>query len=70
MPGVKTITNILVKCSCGTDLSEHATVEYSPTGQATIIVPVKCTKCSSKIFNEGCKVGYDKGYFDGVASTL
>lgn len=69
MPGVKTITNIAVKCSCGTNLSEHATVEYSPVGEATMIVPVKCVRCSSKIFNEGRQRGFDEGFFEGKSSA-
>jgi len=69
MPGVKTITNIEVKCTCGTDLSEHATVEYSPTGKATIIVPMKCEKCLLRIFNEGRQRGFAAGRIKGKSST-
>ena len=69
MPGVKTITNIAVKCTCGTNLSEHATVEYSSIGEATMIVPVKCVRCSSKIYNEGRQRGFDEGYLEGKSST-
>lgn len=61
MPGIRIVAEVAVKCSCGTDMSEHATVEYSPTGKATVIVPTSCKKCCSKIFADGHKTGFDKG---------
>jgi len=69
MPGVKTIVNIEVKCACGTDITNNSTVEYSPTGKVTMIVPTTCKKCCSRIFNEGRQRGFDEGYLEGKSST-
>lgn len=68
MPGIKSITLVAVRCSCGTDLTDVSTVEYTPSGKATLIVPMKCQKCSSIIFNDGKKRGFDEGVLEGLSS--